>query len=64
MVEIEELFAQLESKISQIVDQIHWDGIIAESFKTQLREKINTFVKEQSQSLSLVEKGYYCKNIL
>nr|CBI80970.1 hypothetical protein B11C_110581 [Bartonella sp. 1-1C] len=38
--------------------------IIAESFKTQLREKISTFVKDQSQSLSLVEEGYYCKNIL
>ncbi|CBI76512.1 conserved protein of unknown function [Bartonella clarridgeiae 73] len=52
--ETKELSAQLESKISQIVDQIHSDAIIAESFETQLRGKISTFVEDQSQSLNQI----------
>ncbi|WP_407966035.1 hypothetical protein [Bartonella sp. C271] len=50
--EIEELSSQLESKISQIVEQTRLDEIIAESVETQLREKISTFVEDQSQSLN------------
>ncbi|WP_236823839.1 hypothetical protein [Bartonella sp. JB63] len=50
--EKKELSTQLENKISQIVNQIHSDEIIAESFETQLRGKISTFVEKQSQSLS------------
>ncbi|WP_455478929.1 hypothetical protein V4B17_04005 [Bartonella sp. B23] len=50
--ELEAISHQLENKILQIIHQIHSDEVIATEFEKQLKKRMSSFIKDQSQSLN------------
>ncbi|WP_144753422.1 MULTISPECIES: hypothetical protein [Bartonella] len=56
--ELEAVSYQLKNKISQIVDQVHLDEIIATELEKQLKKKMGFFVKDQSHSLNQIFSAF------
>ncbi|UNF41177.1 hypothetical protein MNL09_03485 [Bartonella krasnovii] len=59
--ELEAVSYQLKNKISQIVDQIHSDEIIATELEKQLKKKVSLFVNDQSHSLNQIFNAFESK---